>query len=1010
MEDVKKKFKNPEKEFRAAPFWSWNDKLSSEELISQAKAFKEQGILGFFMHSRVGLETEYMGEEWLKCVEDVVKAASQEGMDPWLYDEDRWPSGFAGGKVAEKIGDEGRVKVLVLSILRDKVEIKGDELACYIANLNEDRISNIEKVKEVKEILVPEGKVALILRRVIGPKSDWYNGDSYSDNLNPKSVKAFLETTHDVYFERLKDSFGKVVKGIFTDEPNIFPFLWNEGPSGDYILPWTDIFPAYFKDKRGYDFFDVAPFVFFHGEKSIKARYDFWRTISELYVESYTKQISEWCKEHNLLFTGHYLEEDNFPHTILCSGSVMPHYEYMDIPGVDILTESRYEFLTVKQASSVANQLGKKRVISETYGCTGWEFTFEGQKHVGDWQYALGVNLRCQHLFLYSLRGCRKRDYPPFFNYNSAWKYQKIVEDYFARLSYILTLGKPVRDILLLHPIESSWCEFNGKDKSIPQERGEEFQRIVKAFLGRHYDFDLGDESIIERYGKVDTERKEFVVGEARYKLVILPPMLTIRKSTLSLLMEFLENGGKIIILGPTLECVDGEENKDLIEKLLDHENTISLTGSRALMESIEEVIPRRIAIKDIAGQETEQFLYMEREYDGKKIFFIVINDREREYEVNIYLLGEGRIEEWDLLSGEVRNQFSLATEEYQHLRTKFGPSESKLFVMYPNEMGSIERPKRSKVALYLHPTFEFKRESPNVLVLDKCQYRFMDEDWSNTSPIWIAQRNIREKLGMINIDLNNGVQRWKWVNIPHPKDNTKVELHLSFVVSDMPEKEVYLVTENIKDFSKIILNGKEIPIEEKGWFIDRAFKKILLDNLILGENELLFECHYKNATELEDMFIIGDFGVSMEREITKEKNKLYLGDWCLQGYPYYGGSITYSQKIEIGKPKSEKIFLSLEDYSAAFIRVLVNGKEAGFIPWKYYKLDITDFLKDGENVIELELVGSLRNIFGPLHHRERRIPFVSANSFRPNEYEYTDDYVIYPYGIFSPVKLEVIG
>ena len=86
-------------------------------------------------------------------------------------------------------------------------------------------------------------------------------------------------------------------------------------------------------------------------------------------------------------------------------------------------------------------------MLSETYGCSSWEFTFEGQKWVGDWQYVLGVNLRCQHLALYTLRGCRKRDYPPAFNYNTTWwKYNGVVEDYFARVGRVLTEGEAVRD------------------------------------------------------------------------------------------------------------------------------------------------------------------------------------------------------------------------------------------------------------------------------------------------------------------------------------------------------------------------------------------------------------------------------------------------------------------------------------------------------------------------------------------------------------------------------------
>lgn len=1008
MEEIKKYFKEPKKEYRAIPFWSWNDKLISEELINQIKDFKEKGIGGFFMHSRVGLETEYMGEEWLKCVEDVVKASKEIDIDPWLYDEDRWPSGFAGGKVIEKIGDEGRAKILCLRILKNINEIRGNELAIYKAELINDKINNLKRTNDIKELTLNEKESILALYREISKKNEWYNGNSPPDNLNPKSVKTFIEVTHQTYYEKLKDEFGNTIKGIFTDEPNIFPYLWGGGPEETYYLPWTDIFPEYFKEKRGYDFFEIAPYVFFSGEKSIKARYDFWRTISELFLESYTKQIYEWCREHNILFTGHFLEENIFPHVILCSGSIMPHYEYMDIPGIDILTESRYEYLTVKQASSVANQLGKERVISETYGCTGWEFDFEGQKHVGDWQYALGVNIRCQHLFLYSLRGCRKRDYPPSFNHNPSWKYQKLIEDYFARLSYMLTLGRPVRDILLIHPIESSWCEFNGRDKEIPLERGEEFQNIISALLGHHYDFDLGDEAIIERYGKINKEKREFIIGQARYKLVIVPPVLTLRKTTYNLLLDFLNCGGKVILLEPLPEYIEGEEAEERLKELFNHENILITKGRKTLTEIIENLLPRKVSIRDVVGQEVEQFLYMERIYEGKKIFFIVNNDKERSYEVDIYLNGEGRIEEWDLINGNIKNVFSIATEGYQHIRTKFSPTESKLYIMYPGEFGKLERPKKLIKEIYMDPVFEVKREDPNILILDTCRYKIYGE-WSEEMPIWVAQKEIRESLGMVNIDLNQGIQRWKWVNTPHPKDNTNVEILTRFVVKDVP-KNIFLLTENFREIKKIYLNNKEIIIKDAGWFLDKAFRKIPLDNIKIGENIIHVILSYKNSTELEDFYLIGDFGVNPEREIIKEKEEIFLGDWTLQGYTHYAGSLIYRQKININKNPNEKIYITIEDFSASLIKVSINSKLAGFIPWKSYKLEITDLVENGENTVEFEVVGSLRNMFGPLHFRQNKINFVRANHFRPEGENYTKYYVLYPYGIFSLPKLEILS
>jgi len=64
--DLKKDFLKPGKDYRSAPFWSWNDKLCSDELVRQVKDMKEHGMGGFFMHSREGLETEYLTEahEW----------------------------------------------------------------------------------------------------------------------------------------------------------------------------------------------------------------------------------------------------------------------------------------------------------------------------------------------------------------------------------------------------------------------------------------------------------------------------------------------------------------------------------------------------------------------------------------------------------------------------------------------------------------------------------------------------------------------------------------------------------------------------------------------------------------------------------------------------------------------------------------------------------------------------------------------------------------------------------
>ena len=92
-------FENPGAEYRGKPFWSWNGELEKDELIRQVAVMKEMGFGGYFMHSRSGLITEYLGDEWFDLINAVTDAGTELGLESWLYDEDRWPSGSAGGKV-----------------------------------------------------------------------------------------------------------------------------------------------------------------------------------------------------------------------------------------------------------------------------------------------------------------------------------------------------------------------------------------------------------------------------------------------------------------------------------------------------------------------------------------------------------------------------------------------------------------------------------------------------------------------------------------------------------------------------------------------------------------------------------------------------------------------------------------------------------------------------------------------------------------------------------------------
>ncbi|HMN60887.1 MAG TPA: glycosyl hydrolase, partial [Anaerolinea sp.] len=628
MRQLRTDFTSPSTAFRGAPFWSWNDRLQIEELTRQVRDMRAHGMGGFFMHSREGLETPYMGDKWLECIRETVRVAGETGMHAWLYDEDRWPSGFAGGLVPARGGDAFRAKGLVMEQLAQIPSEGEPPLALFAARLEGETLLDLRRLSADGESLAP-GETCLAFRRKVAAASEWFNDDAYADNLNPESVAAFIDITYETYRQNVGEEFGKAIPGIFTDEPNIQS---HRTEFGGRALPWTDGLLDFFRERRGYDLLDVLPWLFFDGQGAARARHDYWYTVSQRFTEAFTRQIGAWCAEHGLDFTGHFLNEAEMGQGILRGGAIMPHYRYQQVPGIDMLTEQNHEFITIKQCSSVANQMGRSRVLSETYGCSGWEFTFEGQKWNGDWQYVLGVNLRCQHLALYSLRGCRKRDYPPAFNYNTTWwKYNSVVEDYFARIGRVLSEGRAVRDVLLLHPVATGWSMLGEGDESTTRVDafGERLNDFCQALLATHYDFDFGDEQILALDGSVDGA--SLMVGRAAYPLVVIPPETrTLLASTLALLERFLDAGGTLVVFSPAPEWIEARPDPDgRLASLWARPGVTVLGGVGELNTALERLLPRRISLLTRHGQQAARLLYMQRDLSEGQAFFIVNNDRQ---------------------------------------------------------------------------------------------------------------------------------------------------------------------------------------------------------------------------------------------------------------------------------------------------------------------------------------------------------------------------------------------
>ena len=102
LDKVKGLVENPPKEYRSAPFWGWNDRLQKENLGEQIEGFKKAGMGGFFIHSREGLETEYLSTEWMEDVKFCVDKAREN--DPFVGLRDNFHAGSASCKMMQLDG------------------------------------------------------------------------------------------------------------------------------------------------------------------------------------------------------------------------------------------------------------------------------------------------------------------------------------------------------------------------------------------------------------------------------------------------------------------------------------------------------------------------------------------------------------------------------------------------------------------------------------------------------------------------------------------------------------------------------------------------------------------------------------------------------------------------------------------------------------------------------------------------------------------------------------------
>jgi hypothetical protein len=977
--------------YRPAPFWSWNDDMDPDELRRQIREMKEAGLGGHMIRARAGLVTPYLGERWMECIRAAVDESARLGMAAWLYAEDGGPGGGEGGGIPAKEERFRRKWIVAQEVAPEFYEPSERLLAAFIGAKEGGEWTSLRRVEDPEKARAEAAKLdgGMVLQFS-------YGVGERSDLLSRETAGEFLREGCEIYAPVVGDRFGKAVPGVFADAP---PWMH---------VPWSFDLPAFYRDLYAEDPLDALPSLFFPVGDYLKLRYRFWSAATRLSVRSFSQQAHGWRDRHGLILTVHQRRAgDGLDAQIRSIGAAMPHYSLAGMPGIDPQGRRNADPLSVKQAASVGSQLGK-RVLSEMYGGAGWSLSLEELKWIAERQFALGVNFSRPHLALYSLRGRRKRDQPPSLHVQQPWwPDYKMLNDRFARLLFMLTQGKRVTDLLLLHPIGSAWAIHDPNDSSAVNEMSRHFSGISKFLLGIHRDHDYGDESLMESHGVVSGDKLK--VGDAEYGVVILPPLVTLQSSVAKLLREFHAAGGKLILIGDGPERLDGEAGPEA-DRFREWLEAVATRCPRDDADALERALFAfgwpRLQIKDEEGEYAESILVHHRDLGSRQIFFFANSDPEAEVYADVALMGTGSVQEWDLDTGRVSLVPVRQAMGSAAFKLRFQPMQSRLIVLDSEEDAWIGAPGRtSDVGIfYGESEWDLTLLEPNALTLDTARYRIDDGEWSEPVNVLRIQEDLSRRAGEGEIALEFTFEN-RMTRDPGPL----------YLVTELPEEQ------------EISVNGEPVASADEGGWTDVSFRKIpIAGRLQPGSNVITLKRKWSGGPqaahasegggpdecEIEAIYLLGNFGVEAAGGPEPEprgSSRIYgpfalvdlpatveTGDLTRQGLPFFRGTVALEQEIWLPEQPGDgdvRVILEFETLNAAVSKVSVNGREAGKLAWRPYRLDVTDLVPEGENLIlRLELTGTCRNLLGPHHHIDGEIETVKPDSFTGESWEDDSD------------------
>lgn len=711
VDDLQKGFNAPPDDARIMMRWWWfGPSVTKAELERELRVMRDGGIGGVEVQpvypllpddEKAGIKNlPYLSDEFLEMLRFTGEKTKELGMrmdltlgSGWSFGGAKTPLSEAAGQIRfERVKIDAKTKRVPLPAMIYAEKLHG----AFIAKTNGNTIEegSLEELTNIKDdnVFLPENAQGNEVLFFIGGKSGMQvkrpsvGSEGYVLNhLDKPSVESYLKNTGD----RLYSAF---------EEENV-PFSFFCDSLEVYQQDWTNGFLEEFQKRRGYDLKPYLPALAMDmGEKTPDIRYDWGRTLTELFNENFMIPMQEWGRKNNSKFR---IQGYGIPPAAIHSN------QWADISDGE---GAQWRVVRAARWASSANHVyGRNVTSSETWTwlhSPSFRATPLDLKAEADIHFLQGINQLIGHGWAYTppqveYPGWRFYAAGEYSERNPWWIVMPDLAKYLQRMSWLMRQGESRNDVALYLPNADAYAHFSAaRVHLIDIERELVGEKIMPALFESGYNLDFFDDGMLNTVGKV--EKENLILGASKHKAVVLPGIERMPIESLRKLDEFVKNGGILIAtrkmpsIAPGMKATDAEkaELKSTVARLFDGKNP-----RVKFVQTDEEAgkALKQILIPDAAiSLDGKDFGFVHRQTPDADIYFVA-NTSNVKKTVEISFRNRGKNAEiWNALDGSsIPATIKSWNKDVTNVALTFEPYQSHI-VVFSNKKVNLANNKKA--------------------------------------------------------------------------------------------------------------------------------------------------------------------------------------------------------------------------------------------------------------------------------------------------------------------------